>query len=329
MASKQLDRAVKDALQGHTPRILGALFLVGMCGSVFVYLHGQINLEKASMAMNAEESLKPYVKDAPEPVKPEVPVPVIASQELAVCRRERDDLKKKVVDVVKTHEISTNSLSRLRTELDTIGADCDRKLQAAAKKTKIPNSKLEKKLDDATKELQKIARKNLIAKYGEGKRIIIDMTTDQGPLSIEMAPTSLMPYVTWWFIDLIESGFWNGCGFVRNADHVLQANCGPKKGEKTYPSIAFQEYTPEYPHKIYTVGVAGFPGGPDWYINIVDNIANHGPGGQGVPEANPCFGKIIKGVDTVKNIHKQPRDNTGFQGLIKPVIIQKATVRAV
>eukprot|EP00954_Amorphochlora_amoebiformis_P004209 328466-Amorphochlora_amoeboformis.AAC.1 len=72
MASKQLDRAVKDALQGHTPRILGALFLVGMCGSVFVYLHGQINLEKASMAMNAEESLKPYVKDAPEPVKPEV-----------------------------------------------------------------------------------------------------------------------------------------------------------------------------------------------------------------------------------------------------------------
>ena len=59
--------------------------------------------------------------------------------------------------------------------------------------------------------------------------------------------------------------------------------------------VAFQEYSPEYPHVQWTVGLAGRPGGPDFYISKVDNSANHGPGGQSHhdlhEEADPCFGK--------------------------------------
>ena len=44
-------------------------------------------------------------------------------------------------------------------------------------------------------------------------------------------------------------------------------------------SLAFQEYSAEYPHRPFTVGIAGRPGGPDFYINLLDNVKNHGPGG--------------------------------------------------
>lgn len=42
----------------------------------------------------------------------------------------------------------------------------------------------------------------------------------------------------------MESKFWIGCHFFRNAGHVIQANCHHKPGgiPKHRPSIAFQEY---------------------------------------------------------------------------------------
>ena len=45
------------------------------------------------------------------------------------------------------------------------------------------------------------------------------------------------------------------------------------------------------------------PGGPDFYINLGSNLLSHGPGGQG-PEADPCWAYVIKGQDTVDQIHK-------------------------
>jgi len=60
--------------------------------------------------------------------------------------------------------------------------------------------------------------------------------------------------------------------------------------------LAYPDYHDEYPHVAWTVGYTGRPGGPDWYINKVDNTKAHGPGGQKqhvLPEqGDSCFGTI-------------------------------------
>lgn len=78
-------------------------------------------------------------------------------------------------------------------------------------------------------------------------------------------------------------------------------------GGKPRFGLAFQEYHPAYPHVKYTLGYAGRPGGPEFYISTVDNTKNHGPGSQGsATEADGCFGKIWKGIDVVDRMKKQP-----------------------
>jgi len=258
--------------------------------------------------------------------------------ELAMCRKELQDYSSRLESQSSIHESSVSEVKQLTKALRDAEGACARRVQQAeskAKKARGPphaNKKytdLKGKWSKVTQELQKHSRDALRKQYGEGKKIIVNMQTNAGPLAIEMAPDTLMPYVTKWFVDLVGSGYWDGCGFVRAAGHVLQANCNPKKGPHTYPSIAFQEYSEEYTHKVYTVGVAGFPGGPDWYINIVDNVRNHGPGGQGPPEANPCFGKVIEGFETIEAIKKAPHEPTGFNGIFDPIIISKASITVV
>ena len=60
--------------------------------------------------------------------------------------------------------------------------------------------------------------------------------------------------------------------------------------------LAFPDYSSEFPHVAWTVGFTGRPGGPDWYINKVDNTEGHGPGGQYQyalnEQGDSCFGKI-------------------------------------
>ncbi len=57
--------------------------------------------------------------------------------------------------------------------------------------------------------------------------------------------------------------------------------------------MAFQEYSPHFPHEKFTLGYAGRPGGSAFYISQVDNTANHGPASQGSKtEADGCFGRL-------------------------------------
>lgn len=45
------------------------------------------------------------------------------------------------------------------------------------------------------------------------------------------------------------------------------------------PKLTFQEYSEDYVHSKHRLGYAGRPGGTDFYVNMVENIRNHGPGG--------------------------------------------------
>jgi len=114
-----------------------------------------------------------------------------------------------------------------------------------------------------------------------------------------------MPVSVLYFLRQVRSGLWTGASFHRNAGHVLQAGLAHKAvPAEQRASVPFQEYSPSLPHEKFTVGFAGRPGGPDWYISTVDNTRNHGPGSQSPDaalfgEADPCFGKVVAGFDVL------------------------------
>jgi hypothetical protein len=128
---------------------------------------------------------------------------------------------------------------------------------------------------------------------------------DEEKVIFELGPLELVPYSTYKFLEIIDS--FKGGAFHRRAGHVLQAMVTTDARH-----LAFQEYHPGFPHVKHTLGYAGRPGGPEFYISTVDNTENHGPASQGSKtEADSCFGKIVDGFEVVKRMQKQPGGSKG------------------
>lgn len=168
----------------------------------------------------------------------------------------------------------------------------------------------------ATKKLQEATRRLLGARYGHEEpyrvKVVLEFQDTipdfdekgaDGSILLEMAPTRLQPHSVFSFLEVARQ--YKGGAFHRIAGHVLQVMV---KGN--FPHLAFQEYSKEYPHKERTVGYAGRPSGPAWYVSTQDNVRNHGPGSQQKEnpyEADSCFGKVIEGYDDeVQRIRKVP-----------------------
>ena len=164
----------------------------------------------------------------------------------------------------------------------------------------------------------------------------VAIETSEGDIEIEMAPCDVMPVVTMHFLRQVKDGLWDGMSFFRGESHVIQASdlrpdgSRPSRSNfiiKRSKSIPFQEYSEEFVHKKYTLGIAGRPGGPDFYVNMLDNVRIHGPGGQGHnyqgdPDSDSCFAKIVRGEEVAVRIQKQPfKREGGLHILVKPVEI--------
>lgn len=169
------------------------------------------------------------------------------------------------------------------------------------------------RLQDATRELIKL-------RYGDpgpaNFRIKFDLEFQptipdfaergkDGTLVIELAPIRLIPVSVFNFLEIART--WKKGAFHRNAGHVLQAM---SRSEVTR-SMPFQEYSREYPHKKGTIGYAGRPSGPEFYVSIEDNSRNHGPGSQqkkNPNEADCIIGTVIQGMEdgTAARIHTMP-----------------------
>jgi len=168
---------------------------------------------------------------------------------------------------------------------------------------------------EVTKRFQKAAHALLIKRYGNPPyRVQMDIefqdetVKDDGSnrydtLLIEMAPIDLIPYSVFNFLEMAR-GYKSG-GFHRNAGHVLQATV---QNSIIHKPLAFQEYSPSFPHIKGTVGYCGRPSSVCWYVSILDNSQNHGPGSQqkhNPYEADANFGTVIQGMaDVVPRIHK-------------------------
>ena len=202
------------------------------------------------------------------------------------------------------------------------------------------------------KAIQHVSRNVVLAKFGPGPhRIEMLLAFDPAEpgegtanrIVLELAPLDDMPHAVYWFLSQVSLELWNGSSFHRNADHVLQA--GPHSNFNTpkdseisdklfsdagFESVLFQEYSPNVPHLPLTVGYAGRPGGPDFYISLMDNSENHGPGGQtsyeDTSEADPCFCKVVEGEEAVWRMHGLANEDGDYQGLKHNVAITEMRI---
>jgi hypothetical protein len=204
-------------------------------------------------------------------------------------------------------------------------------------KAQIPIFESNADAQTAAIQLQEATRLLLAARYGAREpyhvKVMLefqpsipnfDNEGSSGEFTIEMAPTTLLPHSVFTFLEIARQ--WKSGAFHRIAGHVLQVMVRTKTNIQ---HLAFQEYSPLYPHKKMTCGYAGRPSGPAFYVSILDNSKNHGPGSQQKEnpyEADSNFGTVIQGFDeTVMRITKVP--GTGFlqdpklHVLIKEMII--------
>mmetsp|Transcript_2707 Transcript_2707/g.5839 ORF Transcript_2707/g.5839 Transcript_2707/m.5839 type:complete len:809 (+) Transcript_2707:266-2692(+) len=125
---------------------------------------------------------------------------------------------------------------------------------------------------------------------------------------LEMAPLDLMPHSVNMFLDMVHAGLFDGCSFVLVAMQMIKLAPLPYDGssasakvrsfkQRGLETIAFKEYSPDFPHDQYTVAFAA-DGGPSFYINTEDNTEAH--------VGEPCFAKIVSGFDTLERLSNEP-----------------------
>ena len=167
------------------------------------------------------------------------------------------------------------------------------------------------------KHLQETSKKDAIAKYGAGLiRVELELEFPDSPdgpnlIVMEMASLNIMPHSVYIFLEMVHEKLFDGCSFILNAMHVIKAAPLPYDGssasakvkaftKRGLESVAFREYSTDFPHAQNTVGFAA-DGSPSFYINTQDNTDIH--------IGDPCFAKIVAGFDTVKRLEQAPTRN--------------------
>lgn len=214
---------------------------------------------------------------------------------------------------------------------------------------------LERKVRDAVhyaaqmqEAVQKMSRERLLEKFGPGPhRMEIElayppesnMHNDVGgeTVLVELAPEEYMPHTVLTFLEQVDRKLWDGASFHRNANHVIQAgpvanfltpvnvNLSQKFKESGYANVLFQEYSHHFPHAKFTLGFAGRPGGPDFYISTMNNAQFHGPGGQ-QEDADPCFAKVIGGFDALDRLQRTEVEVGSYQRIKNYVAIKQIRI---
>jgi cyclophilin family peptidyl-prolyl cis-trans isomerase len=250
---------------------------------------------------------------------------------------------------------STNWEKRLKQETEKVQS-LEHKLAKMDQKNKEIEAKHENEellisqLCHLRAEIQRHDKNAVLEKFGEGPHRVefkLDFPPDEVPegtsdsFIIEMASIDLMPHTVHFFLEQASKGLLDGCSFHRNAGHVVQGgpisnhlnpgvNVRKPFADADLKSVSFQEYHPDFPHKKYTLGYAGRPGGPDFYVSTLDNTRNHGPGGQAsyavASEADPCFAKVVEGFEAVDRMQKMSVKPDDYSGMNHYVAIKTVKI---
>jgi cyclophilin family peptidyl-prolyl cis-trans isomerase len=132
-----------------------------------------------------------------------------------------------------------------------------------------------------------------------------------GWVTLELAGPDDMPHTVYNFLEQVDRGMYGSgeFGFEFNGPHITMAGPLSEGLNNVFESsglshVLFQEYSPNFSHVPYTIGLTGRPSGPKLYFNTQDNSIAHGPGGYANDGlADPCFGRITRGWEYIDRVH--------------------------
>lgn len=167
---------------------------------------------------------------------------------------------------------------------------------------------------------------------------IVTLNTNRGAITLELF-TDTMPVTTNNFINLAESGFYDGIKFHRVIDgFMIQAGDPHTKGENESlygtggPGYTIKDEFVSDPRLTNTRGTiamanTGQPnsGGSQFFINLGDNT-NLDFDKQPLSSKHPVFGRVIDGMDVVDAIGKTETAPGDLP--VEAVIIESITVAA-
>lgn len=271
----------------------------------------------------------------------------------------KSEMAKKTKDIVKMQYDWRKEKSELTLEImektNTVQSSSALKAEIGVWKTR--ETAWRKSIELLTKKIERESYREALEGFGPGPHKIkfyVDVPRDSEKdahipdgehphFTLELYPLADMPHSVHLFLEQVHHGLWDGCSFVVNAPHILQAGTFPGGNTVvTYAEkiaafeevgldvVSYQEYNTKHPHIQWSVGFAGRPGGPDFYINKLDNTKNHGPGGQSQhrleEEADPCFGHVLDGKDVLQRMFIMKTDSKNDWVMDHPVHIVKARI---
>lgn len=146
--------------------------------------------------------------------------------------------------------------------------------------------------------------------------------------TVELASLSLMPTTVNMFLSAVSKGLWDDAHFSMNAQHVVLGEPTDMRNflKEGVAQLPFQEHSPSFPHVPYTLGLAGKPSGPSFYINKIDNTYSHGPARQSDGDAEPCFAHVIIGKETIDRMVEEPSHDENPNAFANPIKIVSARI---
>lgn len=294
----------------------------------------------------------------------------VQGEDLNECQNRNHALKienREIANSVKNTELIERENSRLKEQVETLNGSLKTsqkscsgnmsELQNTVTTLRERGEALSSRIDLLKRKIERESYRDALDVFGPSPHQVyveVDLPRDSEKdahlaedkfpsFVIELFPLKEMPHSVHLFLQQVYHGLWDDCHFVVNAPHILQAGTypieGPDKGDdekiKQFERVGldivhFQEYNNDFPHTQWTVGFAGRPGGPDFYINKLDNTENHGPHGQSQhsleEEADPCFGKIVEGQEVLERIFAMEAQQSNDWLMINPVRIRRARI---
>jgi len=259
-----------------------------------------------------------------------------ANESLVTLNEDFDIIQEELWETTEHLDHANSEFTKLKTKMNSLNRRKNMQLgedevQGHDDRTAVTETLVQRhdaqadRISNLQKSIQDIHRAELEEKYGPGPYRVEATVLIEGKRSfftIETAPNDLMPHSVRTFMELVESGLYDGTVFIHDTEHITLASPmgteGEAKPQELTKTLVFPEYSDLFPHDKFTLGFSGRPGGPDFYINMGNNSVDHGPGGQVahalVEEADSCFGKIIIGKDIVNKFHAMQKKAESLQG---------------
>eukprot|EP00980_Cylindrotheca_fusiformis_P001198 scaffold328_cov130-Cylindrotheca_fusiformis.AAC.12 len=279
----------------------------------------------------------------------------------------RKEAKDSIRDHTERHSTKVKTLQEQINELQKHKEELIAKHESPEKKEQMENiawreAAYVEQVELLQARVRKDSKRMIVERYGPGPHKVAftyripDLNGTYGPeqtFVVQLAPLDFVPHAVHLFLEQVEHGLWHrDTYFYLNGPHVLQA--GPQmfdeEDEPMYDDehyeqhriehfyeldleeLIFPDYHESFPHVQWTLGFTGRPGGPDFYINKVDNQKSHGPGGQEhfvlYEQADSCFGVITEGRAQMEQLFSaKTYSDPSWEWLIEePIPIVKAEI---